>query len=172
MIRLPRRFIKSLIAQQKKPTASKLKVHISSELLNKLFQSIHFNSKSSKENQFTIQSQFGAISACINHEDSHDKQESKAIHAKAEVKTHHGDRSSIIRHIARTTSDGSDRKKIHIEKNRRKKRHLHKSSSTSHEEIYSKRSSLTNVTQTIETLPSSDQTSIENNKIKRNKKRF
>jgi hypothetical protein len=170
MIRLPRRFIKSLIVQQKKATTSKLKVHISSELLNKLFQSIHFNSKSSKENQFTIQSQFGTISACINHEDSHDKQESKPIHVKAEVKTHHGDRLSIIRHIARTKSDGSNRKKIVIEKNRRKKRHLHKSSSTSHEE------SLTNVTQIIETLPSSDQTnnsiSIENNKIKKNKKRF
>jgi uncharacterized membrane protein len=175
MIRLPRRFVKSLIAQQKKPTTPKLKVHISSELLNKLFQSIHFNSKSPKENnQFTIQSQFGRISACINHEESIDLQESKAIHAKAEVKTH---QLPIIRHIAQTKSDGSDRKNLHKHRHyRRKKRHLHKLSSTSHEEIYSKKSSLTNVTQSIETLPLSDQTSnsisIENNKIKRNKRNY
>jgi hypothetical protein len=169
MIRLPRRLVKSLISQQKKPRTPKLKVHISSELLNKLFQSIHSNSQTSKPNQFTIQSQFGAITACIN---SSDRLESKAIHAKAEVKTHHEGRLSIIRHIARTRSDGSDRKKLLIEKNhRRKKRHLHKSSSTSHQE--SKRSSLTNVTQTVETLSSSDRTShsisIEKNKIKRNR---
>jgi hypothetical protein len=174
MIRLPRQFIKSLILQQKKSTIPKLKVHFSSELLKKLFQSIHMNSKSTKENQFTIQSQFGTILASINHEDSIDKQ---PIHAKAEVKTHHNDRLPIIRHIARTRSDGSDRNNSSKHRHyRRKKRHLYKSNSTSHEENYSKKSSLTNVTQTIETLPSSDQTSnsicIENNKIKRNKREF
>jgi hypothetical protein len=178
MIQLPRRFVKSLIGQPKKP---KLKVHISSELLNKLFQSIHFKKNHSQLDKFTIQSQFGAIAACINPEESNDIQQSKAVHAKAEVKTHHEDRLSIIRHIARTRSDGSDRKKIIIEKNlhkhrhhRKKKRHVHKSSSTSPEEIDSKRSSLTNVTQSVETLPSSDQTShsinVENNKMKKNKR--
>ena len=166
MIRLPRRFVKSLIEQQKKTSKSKLKVHISSELLNKLFQSTHLKKKHDHQsNKFTIQSQFGAISACIKHEDSIDLPQSKAVHAKAEVKSHHADRAPIIRHIARTKSDGHHRKK---------KRHVHKSSSISHEEIDSKRSSLTNVTQSIETIPSSDQIShsisVENNKIKKNKR--
>jgi hypothetical protein len=164
-IRLPHRFVKSLLAQKKKSSTPKLKVHLSSALLNKLFQSIHSN-----QNQFTIQSQFGKIAACINHENSIDYQQSKAIHARAEVKTH----LPIIRHIARTRSDGSNRRKILLEKtnSRRKKRHLYKSSSSSHEE--SKRSSLTNITQTIGTFssssdPTNHSISVENIKNKRNK---
>lgn len=137
MIQLPRHFIKSLV---KKP---KLKVQISSELLNKLLQSIHTKKN---HHQIDIQSQFDTIV---------DMQESKAVHAKAEIKT---PRLPIVRHIARTKSDGSDRKKILAEKHshpishkhQRKKKH---SSNTSHEEIYSKKSSLTNVTQSV---PSSD----------------
>ncbi len=160
MIRLPRRFIKSLVEKQNKSMTPKLKVQISSQLLNKLFQSIHYNSIK----KFTIQSQFGTIAACINHKDSYDMQQSKVVHANVDIKTHRESRLPIIRHIARTRSDGSDRNKIITEKNlhiithkhRRKKRHLHKSSSTSHEEIDSKRSSLTNVTQSIKTVSSSD----------------
>jgi hypothetical protein len=162
-IRLPQRFVKSLLAQKKKSSTPKLKVHLSSALINKLFQTIHSN-----QNPFIIQSQFGKITACINHENS-----SKAIHAKAEMKTHHEDRLPIIRHIARTRNDGSDRRKIHH--TRRKKRHFYKSSSSSHEE--SKRSSLTNITQTIGTFSSSSSSSnpmnnsikFENLKNKRNK---
>ncbi len=169
MIRLPRRFVKSLIEQQKKTTKSKLKVHISSELLNKLFQSTHLKKNHDHQSKkFTIQSQFGAISVCIKHEDSIDLPQSKAVHAKAEVKN----RLPTIRHIARTKSDDSDKNLPHKHRyHRKKKRHVHKSSS---EEIDSKRSSLTNVTQSIETIPSSDQIShsisVENNKIKKNKR--
>jgi hypothetical protein len=161
-IRLPQRFVKSLLAQKKKSSTPKLKVHLSSALINKLFQTIHSN----QNPPFIIQSQFGKITACINHENS-----SKAIHAKAEMKTHCEDRLPIIRHIARTRNDGSDRRKIHH--TRRKKRHFYKSSSSSHEE--SKRSSLTNITQTIGTFSSSSSNPMnnsikfENVKNKRNK---
>jgi hypothetical protein len=154
MIRLPRRFIKSLVKQQNKSITPKLKVQISSQLLNKLFQSIHYNSIK----KFTIQSQFGKIAA---YKESCDMQQSKVVHANVDVKTHRESRLPIIRHIARTRSDGSDRNKVSGEKNlhrithkhRRKKRHLRKSSST---EIDSRRSSLTNVTQSIKTVSSSD----------------
>lgn len=124
ILELSHKFIQSLIRYDKKRILPKLKVHISSKLIQKL-------------------SQFGTISACINHENFNNKQEFQNIHAKAQLKP------TIIRHIAT-----------------RKKRHLHKSHSTSYEEIDSK----TNVTQTIEILSSTDQISYE--KIKKNKRKF
>ncbi|CAF1009250.1 unnamed protein product [Adineta steineri] len=150
IIELPRRFVKSLIKQQKTSVTPKLKVHISSQLLYKLIQSMDKKNHHHKIDKFTIQSQFGTISACINHEDI---QKSDIVHAKAEIKNH---QLPTIRHIAQT-----DRKKnIHSispkhRHFRAKKRHLHKLNSISHEEIYSKKSSLTNVTQSINTLSSS-----------------
>jgi hypothetical protein len=165
VIRLPRRFVKSLIEHEKKTSSPKLKVQISSELLNKLLQSINTKDNHHQMDKFTIQSQFGTIAACINREDS------KGVHAKVKVKTH---RLPTVRHLAKTRSDDSDKKKIITEKSlhkhRRKKRYLHKSSSTSHEEIFSKRSSLTNVTLSSNNA-NSDQTShsvsVKNNKIKK-----
>ena len=151
-LRLPHRFVKSLLAQKKKTSTPKLKVHLSSALLNKLFQSIHSN-----QNPFTIQSQFGKIAACINHENS-----SKAIHVKAEVKT---DRLPIIRHIAHTRSDDSNRRKTHH--TRRKKKYFYKSSSSSRDDA-SKRSSLTNITQTS-FEPMNNSIQFENVKNKRHK---
>ncbi|CAF2803819.1 unnamed protein product [Rotaria sp. Silwood2] len=184
MIRLPDRFIKTLLEKQKKNLKTpKLKVHISSELLNKLFQSSHFNSIITQKNQFTIESQYGTIAACIHQDNSTNIEKSKIVHAKAEVKNHHEHRLPVIRHLVRTRSNGSERKKIIAEKNlntsshkhqfyRRKKKHLHKSYSTSPEEIYSRRTTSTNEIQSMETLTSSDQTSnsisIKYNQIKKN----
>ncbi|CAF0816302.1 unnamed protein product [Rotaria sp. Silwood1] len=186
LIRLPDRFIKTLLEKQKKNLKTpKLKVHISSELLNKLFQPSHFNSMITQKNQFTIESQYGKIAACVHQDNLNDIEKSKIVHAKAEVKNHYEHRLPIIRHLVRTRSNGSERKKIIAEKNlhtsshkhrlyRRKKKHLHKSYSTSLEEIYSRRTSSTNEIQSVETLPSSDQTSnsisVENNQIKKNKR--
>ncbi|CAF0815436.1 unnamed protein product [Rotaria sordida] len=186
IIRLPDRFIKILLEKQKKNLKTpKLKVHISSELLNKLFQSNHFNSIIPHKNQFTIESQYGTIAACIHQDNSNDIEKSKIVHVKAEVKNHHEHRLPIVRHLVRTRSNGSERKKIIAEKNlhtmaqkhriyRRKKKNLHKSYSTSPEETYSRRTSSTNEPQSIETLLSSDQTSnsisVKNNQIKKNKR--
>lgn len=170
-IRLPHRFIKSLLARPRKSSAPRLKVHLSSQLLNKLFHS------NSSTGQFTIRSQFGKFPACIDQ-----KQQTKAIHAKAEMKIHSMDRLAIVRHIVRTRSDGSDRQKVLIDKSdhyhqnnsskyRETKRDLPQSSSTSHEQ--SKRSSMTNLSRTTETLSSTDQTSnsirIENTEEKKRK---
>ena len=169
-IRLPHRFVKSLLARPRKSLAPRLKVHLSSQLLNKLFQSIHSNSSTG---HFTIQSQFGKFAACIDQ-----KQQTKAIHAKAEVKMHSKDRLTIVRHIAQTRSEGSDRRKVLIDKNhhhpnnsskyRQKKSDFLQSSSTSDEQ-----SSMTNLTRTTETLSSTDQTSnsirIENIEEKKRK---
>lgn len=165
-IRLPHRFVKSLLARPRKSSAPRLKVHLSSQLLNKLFQSIHSNPSTG---HFTIQSQFGKFAACIDQ-----KQQTKAIHAKAEVKMHSTDRLAIVRHIAQTRSEGSHRRKVLIDhppnnssKYRQKKRDFLQSSSTS------KRSSMTNLSRTTETLSSTDQTSnsirIENIEEKKRK---
>jgi len=93
MIRLPRQFLRSLQSQQ---TKSKFKVHFSSALLNQLFQSMDFNSTNQ---QLTIQSQFGPISATINPPPS----DSKAIRVKAEL--HNKPFPSIRkRHVCRTST--------------------------------------------------------------------
>lgn len=95
-------------------------------------------------NQFTIDSQYGKIAARIHN-------------VKAEIKHHDRKTCSTFSH-----------------KHRRKKKHLHKStSSDSPGEFYSKTSSSTHETQSIKTIPSTDQTnnsiSMQTNKIKRNK---
>ncbi|CAF5092763.1 unnamed protein product, partial [Rotaria magnacalcarata] len=175
IIRLPDSFLKLLTEKQNNNLKiPKLKVHISSELLKKLF---HFNSTTTDKDhhqfdQFTIDSQYGKIAARIHCENSIDHDKSKIVHAKAEVKNHHDHRLPTVRHVIRTRSNGSDKKRIVVGKNlhafthkhRRKKKHLHKSTSNaSPREIYSKRSSSIDEAQsTIDTLASSsssDQTS-------------
>ena len=171
-IRLSHRLIKSLLEKQLKTKKSKLKVQISSQLLEKLFRSAYLNPIRSKRNshrlnQFTTQSQFSRIVACIDRKSSTDIQQSEVVHAKAEMKTHREHYLPTIRHIARTKSNGSYRKKNIAEKNlqissqhyQQKEKHFDESNSTSDEKISSKRNSLTNITQSIvETLSSSSQT--------------
>ncbi|UJR36250.1 hypothetical protein I4U23_028982 [Adineta vaga] len=160
IIRLPRRFIKSLVKQQNKSTIPKLKVHLSSELLHKLLQSTVSKKFSQPIDKFAIQSQFGTIAATINHEDINNQQQnSRVLHAKAEVKIDNNkNRLPVIRHIARTKTDVFDRQKMPSKHRhqRRKKRHLHRLSSTSHDDIFSEKSSETNVTQSIRTFSSSN----------------
>ena len=159
VLRLPRRFVKLLIAQQTKPSVPKLKVQISSDLLSKLFQSIHLNGKRRANNgghrsidQFTIQSQFGRISACLQHEH---------CNAAVERGNTRGTRLPSVRHVAKARSQREERRKMPVEKatlvhasNRRKRSgHLFKSRNTSDEE----RSSLTNVASSSDEN-SSDQT--------------
>ncbi|CAF3075360.1 unnamed protein product [Rotaria socialis] len=167
IIRLPDSFLKLLTEKQNKNLKiPKLKVHISSELLKKLF---HFNSATTDKNhhqfdQFTIDSQYGKIAARIHCENSIDHDQSKIVHAKAEVKNHHDHRLPTVRHVIRTRSNGSDKKRIVVGKNlhafthkhRRKKKHLHKSTSNASSE-----ESIDEAQSTIDTLASSssDQTS-------------
>ena len=151
-IRLPHRFVRSL----QKSSSPKLKVHLSSQLLNKLFQSMH----SIEGNHFTIQSQFGKIAACIDQQQQQQPPpRRKTIHVKAEMKTHSNDQLPIVRHLARKLLPSEKKKKTtHHHRHRSKKRHIRKSSSTSHEQ--SKRSSTaTNLSRSTETRSSTDQTS-------------
>ena len=156
ILRLPRRFVKLLIAQHTQPSVPKLKVQISSDLLTKLFQSIHLNGKRRANNdghrsidQFTIQSQFGRISACLQHERS-----TAAVERGST-------RLPSVRHVAKAHSHRAERKKVpgekttlvHARHRRKRSGHLFKSRNTSDEE----RSSLTNVASSSDEN-SSDQT--------------
>lgn len=155
-LRLPHRFIRSL----HKSSSSRLKVHLSAQLLNKLFQSMH----SIDAHHFTIQSQFGKISACI---DQKQQRRGKTAHAKAEVKMHSNDQLPVVRHLARKCLPEKTHRN-NSSKYRSKKKHVRKSSSISNE--LSKRCSTTNPSQTTETRSSTDQTSnsiiIDNTKQK------
>ncbi|CAF0784502.1 unnamed protein product [Adineta ricciae] len=111
IIQLPRRFIKSLINQQNKSIIPKLKVHLSSELLHKLFRSMNTNTCPSQGDKFAIQSQLGTIAASIHREVLDEHQESKVIQAKAEVKSCEKNRLTVVRHIARTKANDHERAK-------------------------------------------------------------
>ena len=157
MIRLPRRFVKSLVEQQRKPIIPQLKVQLSSELLHRLSQSIYQpirnEQKHSSTDKFTIQSQFGSIIASFNPDERNDRSETRAVRARMEVKS----RLPPVRHLAKSRTELLDRRKTseqkHLQSNttkhrsdRRKKRHIHRWKNSP-----SRQDSSTNMTQTRDT---------------------
>jgi hypothetical protein len=151
MIRLPRRLIKSLVEQQRKPMTSKLKVQLSSELLQRLFQSVSSDStneriKPSSIDKLTIASDYGPITATINHKDSIDCSDAHAVQARIQLAC---SRPMTVRHQARSRRAHVDRTIFVDNKHepdgnpstsrivRRMKRHVHVRSCSSHDNILS-----------------------------------
>lgn len=150
VIRLPSRFVKALTAQQKRSSTSEVKVQLSAELLHKLLESVSGRSDGAKKprarsDTFTIQSQFGALRAHIDRSDAGSNSQDEW-------------RKPAVRHVARARTDAVDRRSAvrKLRQQREKKRPTRKSSVTSREELFSKRSSSHDLTQSVRTATSSN----------------